>query len=433
MGGRHAGLFAGAVLALVASCTFGIDTSGLTGDGDRDGGRILDAQADAAIDVRSIDAPRDHRDVSPGVDAKDENAQTEASPGKDAGSDAPELPCDISSVQAVPGTAVYQVMQNSATSSQALNLTTGNLLVAIAYGGQGPGQSTPLTTVPNMTFSIRDSLGNAFYGGPMFENSNSHQASIQIFYSPNVIGGADSVTASSADANGISLWTGLLLQEYSGLATVDVVDVSSGQMAPSSTSTITPGSMTTVSRCDLVVGAFTDGHVGGQNLGSGTGWVLRSTDDWDPGGAVDNAPLGAPAGSSVNAVMNLTGGADNGWVASQMAFRGAPTPALSQPSEIAFSTPPRSISEGVCSSVVTLESRRASVATNTATGMSIALSGTGLTFYADANCAYPISSLYLGAGTSARSFYFVSSATGVVTLKASVGSAMSTSQVETVH
>jgi len=266
----------------------------------------------------------------------------------------------------------------------------------------------------------------------MYENSKSNQAAIQIFYAPDIKGGANTVTVTSATTLGLSLQTGLLLQEYSGAATSDVVDISSGQMAPSSTTTIEPGNMTT-SLCGRVIGAFTDGHVGGQTLSAGAGWTLRSTDDWDPGAAVDSVLQGIPAHSVVNAVMNLSAGADDGWVAAQVAFRGAGTASPLQPDKLVFANPPVTVSAGACSSVVTIDSRRGSTASITSTGIVSSLSGpAGLIFYIDSNCVYPIKNLYIGAGASSQSFYFMGANKGSALITATPTSLPATSQTETV-
>jgi hypothetical protein len=433
MGGARAGLLA---VALVqgSACNFGIETAGLVSDGES----VADA-AGSDVGVRTDGGTTSHE-----AGITDGNGSADRSPGPDAppptdvvvpdASGDTSVVCSVDAIQAVPGTSEYQVMANSDAQAQVITLTAGHLLVAVAYGGQGPGNSTPLTVVPNMTFAVSDTLGNAFYAGPMVENSNSNQAAIQIFYAPNVTGGADTVTASSSSSGtSISLWTGLFLQEYSGIAATDVVDVGSAQMAPSSTSTITPGTVTTSTQCDLVVGAFTDGHVGGQNLTAGSGWVFRSTDDWDPGASVDNAPFGASRGTPVDATMMLTGGSDDGWVATQLAFRGTGTTAPVQPNDVTFSTAPRTVMKGACSEIVTVQSVHGTGVARTSNGIHLALTGpVGVGFFADPGCVYPIPSLYIGAGTSSSSFYFSSANSGSVKLQASNASTLSANQTETV-
>ncbi len=313
------------------------------------------------------------------------------------------------------------MIQQKPSLSFGLTESAGDLLVAIAYGGQNPGQSTPATTAPNMTFSVSDTLGNKYYAGPLIENTTSNQAAVQIFYAPNIVAGANTVTATSA-ASGLTVWTGLFLQEYSGIATSDVVDISTGRMAPLSTATVSPGMMTTGTGCDLVVGAFADGHVDGQNVSATTGWTMRSTDLWDPGAAVDNVGMGAASGSVVNPSFTLSSGADDGWVAAAMAFRDSSSAPLPQPTGLVFKTAAQSLPMGTCSGPATLEAHAATVLARTATGISLSLSGAS--FYADSACAFPITSVAMGAGRADATFYFKTSSVGDFTITASGGGLM---------
>jgi hypothetical protein len=422
-----------------------------------DGGRCSIATDAGNPDAASVDADagpdagaRDAAAFDSGVpmDASVPDAGSPDSgmpPGPDAGVDAGRMdagtaPCGpIVAVQAVPGDTgpCGKVIQNQSSLSFGINETAGDLLVAVAYGGQNPGKTTPPTTAPNMTFSVSDTLHNTYYAGPMFENSNSNQAAVQIFYAPNIAGGPNTVTVASSSSPSLNLWTGLFLQEYSGIATSDVVDVSSGQMAPAASEVVYPGDMVTSAACDLVVGAFTDGHVDQQALTPGAGWVFRSTDDWDPGAAVDNSPLWSALGSHVDAVMNLTGGTDDGWVATQVAFRASNTTPLPQPNAMKL-TAALTVAAGACSPPATVQVLNGSQPANTATGMTVTLSGSTLTFYVDSSCAFPVTpgssmgALFIGAGTNSRDFYFKASASGSPTLTATWGTVV-VNQVETIN
>jgi hypothetical protein len=348
-------------------------------------------------------------------------------------------PCTIGAVQAVPGTAVEQVIQQSPTSSQSMTNSAGNFLVAIAYGGQNPGQTTPPTTAPNMTFAVSDTQGNTYYSADMIQNPISNQSALQIFFAPNIKGGANTVTASSTTGGGaFTLWTGLLVQEYSGIATSDVATVSTARYANASTTMPSAGDMMTTSSCELVVGAFVNGHVSETTVAALPGWIKRSTDVWDPGGAVDNAGAPAPAMTNVNAGISLGGGADNGWVAAQIAFRGAGTQAPTVPSDIAFSTSSQTVKAGACSGPVTIITKggaaSAGVQLRTPTGMTAGLSGAGLTFYADSACMFPRTSAHVGAGSSSHTFYFTAANPGTVTITASpAGPGAAITQNETIN
>jgi hypothetical protein len=124
-------------------------------------------------------------------------------------------------------------------------------------------------------------------------------------------------------------------------------------------------------------------------------------------------------------VFNLSLAADDGWAAVQMAFRGAGTTALPQPTSIGLGS--LTASQGTCSpaSATTLVG---STATSTAEGLGVSLSASGLTFYADAACKYPVTGVHVGAGTSGQAFYVIGATAGSITLTAtsSLGMAMET-------
>ncbi len=376
-------------------------TSSTATDAGMNSSMATDAGIDSGIDT-GVDSGIDSG-IDTGVDA-----------GIDSG-----LGCPFALVQAVPGTSQYQVIEQQPMISWTLDPTLsqpGDLLVVIAYGGQGGDGPT---TAPNMTFSVSDTAGNTYYAGDLYTNTNESEAAIQIFYAPNIVGGVNTVTVQSA-ATGLQVWTSAFVQEYSGIALSDVVEVSTGQMAPSYTEDVTPGAMTTVNACDLVVAAFTDGNVSEQNLSSGPDLTIESSDDWDPGAAGDNVGAGVVGGSVVDPEFVLSLAADNGWVAAQMAFRIASTSPLPQPSQIAFTTAPQTVAADVCSGPVTVASQLASslgvTDTRTATGLDLALSATTADFFIDPACAFPISTVVIGAGTDSSTFYFLSSSAGTPTV-----------------
>lgn len=352
--------------------------------------------------------------------------------------------CSMSYVAAVPsncGTGTScQIIANSTSKAQSITGTAGDLLVAIAYAGQNPGGS-PGGTDPNMTFTVTDTLGNTYYPGPMINNALYNDSAIQIFYAPNILGGSDTVTATSAGANLTTHWTGLVLLEYSGAATSDVVSVATGQAAPStSTTATTPGSMTTSTGCDLIVAGAVNGHTNGGQLSAGTtGFTLPVQDSWDPGGFVHNSASLATAGTAENPIITFPY-SDNGWAAAQMAFRSSATQAPAQPTQLAFTTSAQSLaSTTTCSGITTIQAQNsAGQATATSTGIKVTLSGspTTITYYADPACSFSIDSgttgnLLIGAGTSSASFYFKGGVTGSNTITGSATGFTSIQQTET--
>ncbi len=395
-----------------------------------DAGEQEDAGFDAGVDAGVVDAgSRSDTGTTGMLDAGvDAGTGVGMDAGVDAGTDAgvdagtPDASCGpFVPVNAVPGTGTYMVMVNGSTSTKMLTTTNaGDLLVAIAYAGQGPppaGGTNEASTAPNMTFVVSDTSGNAWSSGALYENGTVHHEAVQIFFAPNIVGGSDTVKI-VMDGGGsvINPWVGFFIQEYSGVAATDVVDVSSGRTAPS-TGLVPSAGSATLTRCALVVGAFTDGTVTAAPITAQAGWTLRSTDEWDPGGAVDNAPIGALGGSAVNAGVSLSD--DGDWVMAQVAFRGANTQASIQPTRLAFGTAPQTLAVGACSTTVILETEIAVTAATISTGADVNLTGTGLTFFADPACAYPISALHIGAGTKSQIFHFVAGSAGTVTLSAS--------------
>jgi hypothetical protein len=197
---------------------------------------------------------------------------------------------------------------------------------------------------------------------------------------------------------------------------------------------MTPGSMTIPNSCDLVVGAFQDGNVNAQDIDAGLGWVYRSTDDWCPAGAVDNAPDGGAQVATPNAKMYLTAGADNGWVATQMAFRPSTTLPQPQPTELVFKTAPQSVARAACSAGTTVESQAGGVARPTSNGIDLSVAvSPGLSLYVDAQCAWPMTRLFIGAGQTEQTFYFLATDGGTATVTLSSSGYSSVSQTETIE
>jgi hypothetical protein len=337
-------------------------------------------------------------------------------------------------VQVVPATCpqgtLCHIITATNTDFQNIIETSGNLLVAFAYAGQNAHASHG-GTAPNMVFTVTDTLGNTFYPGPYVNNGKYNDSAIQIFYAPNIIGGVNTVTVNSTAGDGAQS-TGIVLLEYSGLATTDVVDIASGQAAPASLAVATAGSITARSACDLVVGGMANGHVFLEPDTAGAGWVEPVLDEWDPAAFVDNVAVGTSFGSTADISINLAGGADDGWAATQIAFRSSSAPAMCQPSQLAFATAPQSVGHGTCSGVVTVQSQNSSgLPVITSAGINLTLSGAGLTFYSDSSCAFPTTSVLIGAGTSSTSFYYEAAAAGSPVISCTATGLSAFSQTET--
>jgi hypothetical protein len=232
----------------------------------------------------------------------------------------------------------------------------------------------------------------------------------------------------------LNYFTGLLLEEYAGIASTFPVDVSTVEVGSVPTLSITAGTLKTTAACDVVTAAFTDGDVTGETIQPGTGWTFRSTDFWDPGGCLDDGPGWAPPNSAFGTPIAVeTVGPSNTWVATQMAFRSAAAPALAQPSDLTFSTPAQTLDAGTCSTAVGVSSVGGGVATRTGAGFWVDLDGGAASFFADPACQFPVGQVYLGAGTSSQTFYFEGKSSGSLTLSASAAGFSAISQVEEIR
>jgi hypothetical protein len=376
-------------------------------------------------------------DSGEGRDAATADAGHGTSDGGDSGVDAGDPCAPLRFVQAVPGTSMYQVMRNTNTQSWTLNLTPGDFLIAMAYFGQGPGGGgTPdASTAPNMLVQVSDNALNVYSAGPFIENGTSHYSALQIFFAANVTGGATTVTVTADAGTPLNYFTGLLLEEYAGIASTAPVDFSAVEVGSTPTLSITAGAGVATAACDMVLSAFTDGDVPGEPINAGSGWSFRSTDLWDPGACLDDGPRWAPANTlSSGTIAVETNAPSNTWVATQMAFRSSASGATPQPTLLAFSTLPQTLDAGTCSTTVTVGTGEGGVAVPTGLGVWVNLSGSSpTTFFVDPACRYPTNRVYLGAGTNSVSFSFEAGAPGALTLFAAAAGFSTITQVETVH
>jgi hypothetical protein len=267
---------------------------------------------------------------------------------------------------------------------------------------------------------VADTLGNTFYPGPFVNNAKYDDSAIQMFFAANVKGGADNVTATSSAPQDETFWTGLVVIEYSGVATTDVVDLASSTPGPIDSQTAFTPAITTRTECDLVVGGMTNGHVPNSHDTPGSGWQMPILDEWDPAAFVD-APGGTAFGGTASIAIEQQGGEDDGWAATQIAFRAATATPPCEPTQLAFTTDPQSVAANTCSGATTISSMDAGSAMTTPSGIAVTLDGgSGTAFYADDACAFRITGgTLIGAGTSAATFWYEStSATPTITASA---------------
>lgn len=187
---------------------------------------------------------------------------------------------------------------------------SGNLLiVAVTWGD---------TT---STCSITDNNGgNTWNAGPLVRDTTNVQSG-QAFYAMNVASSTQSVTATlSAQANFVTAWA----YEYYNVATSSALDGSNGHFITTSSTSVTPGSITTTVDGDLIWHWATGDHLVGSDL---TGaWSAQSGFNLIGADTLATDVSACQNGiQSVHGAINptLTSPAAIGYISIQMAFKAA--------------------------------------------------------------------------------------------------------------
>jgi len=155
--------------------------------------------------------------------------------------------------------------------------------------------------------ALTDSRGDTFVGvgSPVIWAGGN---SAQVFYATGISGGSDTVTATFRDA--VGAFGVIYIHEYSGISTVNPVDVTAS--AAGSSALMNSGSVTTTSPNDLIFGAGVSSHT---VTSAGTGFSARSL----AFGNITEDRTAASAGSySATATHNGTD-----WAMQVVAFRPA--------------------------------------------------------------------------------------------------------------
>jgi hypothetical protein len=149
------------------------------------------------------------------------------------------------------------------------------------------------------------------------------------------------------------------------------------------------------------------------------------------------AILGGDSTTNFHVRGTIVGGAS--LTASSPRFASATRPLQVIPgptTQLSFTTPPRTVKSGACSEPVTLESRDAyGNVTVQANELAVQLSSPSgqLTFFSDAGCAVPLSTVSILAGQSTVHFHFKGALLGTYALVTSVGEQISGQQAQTVE
>ena len=139
------------------------------------------------------------------------------------------------------------------------NNTAGNLIVAyVIWNNSG-------------SVSMSDSRGNAYTSAAGRTAWGSGWSS-QVFYAKGIAGGANTVTATFANAIGASGWGVMYLHEYSGVDKVSPVDTAA--TATGTAAAMSSGSISTTNPTDLL---FAAGASSSTVTAGGSGYTTRST------------------------------------------------------------------------------------------------------------------------------------------------------------
>jgi glucose/arabinose dehydrogenase/PKD repeat protein len=171
--------------------------------------------------------------------------------------------------------------------------------------------------------SVSDSRGNVYAVGASRRTWGSG-ASAQIFYSPNIGAGANTVTVTFATA--IASYAIIYIHEYAGL---DVTSPLDGSAAGSGTTlAMSAGRVATTVAGDLL---FAAGASSAAVTAAGSGWTTRST---FAGNRTQDEVAGAPGPYSATATQN-----GNSWVLQEVALRPAPAGADATPPTASIASP----------------------------------------------------------------------------------------------
>jgi hypothetical protein len=261
--------------------------------------------ANDGADGRSApDVPTDGAVVNDGADSN--------TPGvSDAPSDSPHSDSEAPAIVRVQ--AIAPGWQSSSSTTLTFRENAGDLLVAAVY-----------FTDYTVGIAVADTLGNTWTSTTAFANiraCGSNSATVaQIFYSEGVAAGDNvvTVTQSSGDSP-----LGAFLVEYSGVRATGSLDCVVGGPAPSSTSMMSPGSLTTTGAVDLVVALFAEATTSGV-ITPGSGFATAAGDPGFYSMLEDDVPAGVALGTVTPSATEPGGLQSDCWVAAAAAFRAAP-------------------------------------------------------------------------------------------------------------
>lgn len=185
-------------------------------------------------------------------------------------------------------TRIQFLHQYQATSGTAYpftsNNTAGNFIIIAVSGIWSSMSATP--------YAVSDSQGNTY--SPLTANqvgAGGNSTALQLFYSPNIKAGANSITVTAASTYGDIGFTAV---EYSGIKTSSPLDVESTPVNSSTTTTTITSNSFSPTAGSLIFAAYAN-EAGMPGTITGTGITIIQTDNGHYDSQGEN--LSASAGS----------------------------------------------------------------------------------------------------------------------------------------
>ena len=198
---------------------------------------------------------------------------------------------------------------NTMSASFPGNTASGDLIVvAVSWDTSANAQPT-----------VSDSQGNTYALATTSNNTATDQG-LAVYYAANIAGGADTVTVTLNPSAG---YRRLAVQEYSGIATTNPVDVTAEDInvnGSTSTDSVTSTSATTTVNGDLIFGVATQDS-GTDTISAGTGFAQRVAVNNGSDNPMLTEDLVQNAAGSVAATFTLL--TPGSYQAQMVAFKGA--------------------------------------------------------------------------------------------------------------
>jgi hypothetical protein len=288
-----------------------------------DSGLTEEGGADSSTDSSAVDSGHDSSPPSlaeeGGADSSADSSAVDSGHDSSTDSSAADSGADSSGSTSI---ARVQSVAPGWVSAQETTLTlaeenAGDLLVAGVYFDES-----------TVTITVADSLGNAWTPTTAYANitscpfgaSGANASVVQIFYAQGIVAGSNMVTVTQSSGTSP---LGAFLVEYSGLRKSGSLDGISGGPAPSSTPTMSAGSLTTTGARDVVVALFAEATTGG-TITPGPGFSDVAGDSSFYSLFEDDLPSGTGPGPVAPTATEPGDEPSDCWVGAAAAFTASP-------------------------------------------------------------------------------------------------------------